>query len=143
MYGNAFDQDRMGIFVEYETLLFSPLRRCQSTAAQVFGLAHDHQAAGQPDLKVQNFPWAHEELKSESDLGKDTADLMDFTVKVRDAHIALGGWRGMHPVPPPRHLSAPAQYAANPAHLAAVGPWLSIRDDEDTDLGTSSFATKM
>ena len=89
MYGNAFAQDRMGIFNEYETLLFSPLRRCQSTAAQVFGLAHDHQAAGQPDLKVQNFPWAHEELKSESDLGKDTADLMDFTVKVRDAHIAL------------------------------------------------------
>ena len=56
LFGKDFDQDKTGVFAQYKTLLTSPLRRCLTTSALVFGLAHD---SLQPHLMVQNFPCAH------------------------------------------------------------------------------------
>jgi hypothetical protein len=58
LFGKDFDQDKTGVFAQYKTLLTSPLRRCLTTSALVFGLAHDS-LADQPHLIVQNFPCAH------------------------------------------------------------------------------------
>jgi hypothetical protein len=80
LFGNDRDQDPLNLFshdnfinTKFEKVIMSPLRRTQDTAMQIFG-----KIAAAKDIPFEVNAWAHEQRKSNSDVGLDKSDLVKY-----------------------------------------------------------------
>ena len=69
--------------VTFEKIFFSPLRRTQATAVEIFG-----DIALQKGIAFHACPYCHEQRKSQSDVGLNKRELVGFSQCMNQAHFS-------------------------------------------------------
>eukprot|EP00747_Dinoflagellata_sp_TGD_P130826 gnl/TRDRNA2_/TRDRNA2_174883_c0_seq15.p1 gnl/TRDRNA2_/TRDRNA2_174883_c0~~gnl/TRDRNA2_/TRDRNA2_174883_c0_seq15.p1 ORF type:complete len:324 (-),score=26.66 gnl/TRDRNA2_/TRDRNA2_174883_c0_seq15:770-1741(-) len=83
LFGKKFDEDWLGIFDTYDSVYMSPLRRTQDTAYQMLlDKIVSLRRSRKKIVPMKFLPWAHEQRKSQSDVGETVKVLRKFANKM-------------------------------------------------------------